>query len=80
MAMRDSISAIKAKVEELKRIVQVQRARRVEYGPIISQQSLALAKKLKRGQSMELKKMEKFTKLFHGTTEFLVFRLKVVMG
>ncbi|XWS50911.1 hypothetical protein CRYUN_Cryun12cG0131300 [Craigia yunnanensis] len=38
------ISAIKARVEELKRTVQVQRVRRDEYGAIISQQSLALAK------------------------------------
>ncbi|XP_022738294.1 probable kinetochore protein SPC25 isoform X2 [Durio zibethinus] len=44
MATRDSISAIKARVEELKRTVQVQRARRDEYGAIISQQSLALSK------------------------------------
>ncbi|XVF09339.1 hypothetical protein REPUB_Repub07fG0083800 [Reevesia pubescens] len=44
MATRDSISAIKGRVEELKRTVQVQRARRDEYGAIISQQSLALSK------------------------------------
>ncbi|XVF54069.1 hypothetical protein PTKIN_Ptkin05aG0151600 [Pterospermum kingtungense] len=44
MATRDSITAVKAGVEELKRTVQVQRARRDEYGAIISQQSLALAK------------------------------------
>ncbi|XP_039060567.1 kinetochore protein SPC25 homolog [Hibiscus syriacus] len=44
MDTRDSISAIKARVEKLKRSVQVQRARRDEYGSIISQESLALAK------------------------------------
>ncbi|KAK8499546.1 hypothetical protein V6N13_097228 [Hibiscus sabdariffa] len=40
MDTRDSISAIKARVEKLRRIVQVQRARRDEYGSIISQESL----------------------------------------
>ncbi|KAE8662232.1 putative Receptor protein kinase [Hibiscus syriacus] len=44
MAMRDSMSTIKARVEELKRTVQFQRTRRDEYGAIISQQSLALSK------------------------------------
>ncbi|OMO67497.1 Chromosome segregation protein Spc25 [Corchorus olitorius] len=44
MATRDSISDVKARVEELKRTVQVQRARKDEYAAIISQQSLVLAK------------------------------------
>ncbi|KAL4297859.1 hypothetical protein GQ457_12G007930 [Hibiscus cannabinus] len=44
MDTRDSISAIKARVEKLKRTVQVQRARRDEYGSIISQESIALTK------------------------------------
>ncbi|XWS48197.1 hypothetical protein CRYUN_Cryun13aG0052900 [Craigia yunnanensis] len=44
MATRDSVSAIKTKVGELKRTVQVQRVRKEEYEAIISQQSLALAK------------------------------------
>ncbi|XWS60777.1 hypothetical protein CRYUN_Cryun07bG0066000 [Craigia yunnanensis] len=44
MATRDSISAIKARVGELKRTVQVQSGRRNEYEAIMSQQSLALAK------------------------------------
>ncbi|KAG4130808.1 hypothetical protein ERO13_D09G168200v2 [Gossypium hirsutum] len=44
MATRDSISAIKARVEEFKRTVQVQKARRDELESIISQESLALAK------------------------------------
>ncbi|KAL4282735.1 hypothetical protein GQ457_16G024240 [Hibiscus cannabinus] len=44
MDTRDSISAIKARVEKLGRIVQVQRARRDEYESIISQESLALEK------------------------------------
>ncbi|KAK8536997.1 hypothetical protein V6N13_041948 [Hibiscus sabdariffa] len=44
MAMRDSISAIKTRVEELERSVQFQRTRRDEYGAIISRQSLALSK------------------------------------
>ncbi|EOY20873.1 Kinetochore protein spc25, putative [Theobroma cacao] len=43
MATRDSISALKARIEELKRTIQVQRAGRDEYAAIISQQSLALA-------------------------------------
>ena len=40
MATRDSISAIKARVGELKRTVQVQSGKRNEYEAIISQQSL----------------------------------------
>ncbi|KAE8726563.1 putative Receptor protein kinase [Hibiscus syriacus] len=40
MAMRDSISATKTRVEELKRTVQFQMTRRDEYGAIVSQQSL----------------------------------------
>ncbi|KAK8600095.1 hypothetical protein V6N13_060084 [Hibiscus sabdariffa] len=44
MDTRDSISAIKARVEKLKRTVQIQRARRYEYGSIISQESIALTK------------------------------------
>ncbi|MBA0615964.1 hypothetical protein Godav_016061 [Gossypium davidsonii] len=44
MATRDSISAIKARVEEFKRTVQVQKARRDEYESIISQESLAFPK------------------------------------
>ncbi|GMJ06672.1 ARGONAUTE 1 [Hibiscus trionum] len=44
MATRDSISAIKDRVEELKRTVQFQRSRRDEYGAIISRQSLDLSK------------------------------------
>ncbi|KAK8569387.1 hypothetical protein V6N13_046446 [Hibiscus sabdariffa] len=44
MATRDSISAIKDRIEELKRTVQFQRTRRDEYGAIISRQSLALSK------------------------------------
>ncbi|GMI71482.1 hypothetical protein HRI_000817500 [Hibiscus trionum] len=59
MDTRDSISAIKARGEKLRRTVRVQRARRDEYGSIISQESLALAK------------IEE--KPFHGTTGFLVF-------
>ncbi|KAH9720369.1 kinetochore protein SPC25-like [Citrus sinensis] len=43
MATRDSISVTKARLEELKRNVEAQRARRDEYSAIISQQSLALA-------------------------------------
>ncbi|XP_007036372.2 PREDICTED: probable kinetochore protein SPC25 [Theobroma cacao] len=43
MATRDSISALKARIEELKRTIQVQRAGRDEYAAIISQQSLSLA-------------------------------------
>ncbi|KDO69533.1 hypothetical protein CISIN_1g019175mg [Citrus sinensis] len=43
MATRDSISVTKAKLEELKRNVEAQRARRDDYSAIISQQSLALA-------------------------------------
>lgn len=39
-ATRDSISAIKARVEEFKRTVQVQKARRDEYESIICQESL----------------------------------------
>ncbi|KAG8484120.1 hypothetical protein CXB51_022951 [Gossypium anomalum] len=42
MATRDSISAIKARVEEFKRTVQVQKARRDEYESIISQESLGV--------------------------------------
>ncbi|XP_015578725.1 kinetochore protein SPC25 homolog isoform X1 [Ricinus communis] len=40
MAIRDSISATRARVEELKRTVQVQRAKRDEYATIISHQSI----------------------------------------
>ena len=40
MATRNSISAIKTRVGELKRTVQVKRVRREEYEAIISQQSL----------------------------------------
>lgn len=40
MATRDSISVTKARLEELKRNVGAQRARRDEYSAIISQQSL----------------------------------------
>lgn len=40
MATRDSISVTKARLEELKRNVEAQRARRDEYSAIISQQSL----------------------------------------
>lgn len=40
MATRDSISVTKAKLEELKRNVEAQRARRDDYSAIISQQSL----------------------------------------
>lgn len=43
MATRDSISVTKGRLEELKRNVEAQRARRDEYSAIISQQSLALA-------------------------------------
>ncbi|XVE54989.1 hypothetical protein DITRI_Ditri03aG0125200 [Diplodiscus trichospermus] len=54
MATRDSISAIKSRVEELKRTILVQRASRDEYGEIISQQSLALAK-TEEGAKHEIK-------------------------
>lgn len=40
MATRDSISVTKARLEELKRNVEAQRARRDDYSAIISQQSL----------------------------------------
>ncbi|KAK4844167.1 hypothetical protein QYF36_017248 [Acer negundo] len=43
MAIRDSIAAKKARVEELKRTVEVQRARRDKNAAIISQQSMDLA-------------------------------------
>lgn len=43
MAIMDSISAQRARVEELKRSVQVQSAKRDQYAAIISQHSLALA-------------------------------------
>ncbi|KAH7550498.1 hypothetical protein JRO89_XS13G0203600 [Xanthoceras sorbifolium] len=43
MATRDSIAAKKARVEELKRSVEIQRARRDEYSAIISRQSMDLA-------------------------------------
>lgn len=43
MAMRDSISETKARIEELKAIVENQRAKKDEYADIISQQSEALA-------------------------------------
>ncbi|KAJ4712387.1 putative Kinetochore protein spc25, partial [Melia azedarach] len=43
MAMRDSISAAKARIVEVKRTVEIRRARRDEYRAIISKQSLALA-------------------------------------
>lgn len=49
MATRDSISAVKARVEELKRNVQVQRSRREEYGSIISRQSLGIYTHLTMG-------------------------------
>ncbi|KAF2315884.1 hypothetical protein GH714_040679 [Hevea brasiliensis] len=40
LAIRDSISATRARIEELERTLQVQRARRDEYAAIISQQSV----------------------------------------
>ncbi|KAK9277996.1 hypothetical protein L1049_027553 [Liquidambar formosana] len=43
MATMDSISDTKGRIEELKRIVQDQRARKDEYAAILSQQILALA-------------------------------------
>lgn len=43
MAIMDSIAAQRARVEELKRSVQVQSAKRDQYAAIISQHSLALA-------------------------------------
>ncbi|OWM90515.1 hypothetical protein CDL15_Pgr014818 [Punica granatum] len=43
MATTESISAIKARVEELKRILQDQKARRDEYAAIMSRESLGLA-------------------------------------
>ncbi|KAK0588108.1 hypothetical protein LWI29_034464 [Acer saccharum] len=43
MAIRDSIAAKKARVEELKRTVEVQRARKDKNAAIISQQSMDLA-------------------------------------
>ncbi|KAL2515287.1 Kinetochore-Ndc80 complex [Forsythia ovata] len=43
MTMRDSISDTKARIEELKEIVENQRAKKHEYADIISQQSEALA-------------------------------------
>ncbi|XP_059657925.1 kinetochore protein SPC25 homolog isoform X2 [Cornus florida] len=43
MATMDSTSVIRARVEELKRIVEDQRARKDEYAAILSQQSEALA-------------------------------------
>ncbi|XP_022851124.1 kinetochore protein spc25 [Olea europaea var. sylvestris] len=43
MAMRDSISDTKARIEELKEIVENQRAKKDEYANIISKQSEALA-------------------------------------
>ncbi|KAL2492582.1 Kinetochore-Ndc80 complex [Abeliophyllum distichum] len=43
MIMRDSISDTKARIEELKEIVENQRAKKDEYADIISQQSEALA-------------------------------------
>ncbi|XP_062169497.1 kinetochore protein SPC25 homolog isoform X2 [Alnus glutinosa] len=43
MAIMDSISAQKARVEELKRSVQEQKAKRNQYAATVSQQSLALA-------------------------------------
>ncbi|OAY47818.1 kinetochore protein SPC25 homolog [Manihot esculenta] len=39
LAIRDSISATRARIEELKRTLQVQKARRDEYAAIMSQQS-----------------------------------------
>ncbi|KAA8540789.1 hypothetical protein F0562_024292 [Nyssa sinensis] len=43
MAAVDSLSTTKAKIEELKRIVEDQRARKDEYAAVISQQSVALS-------------------------------------
>ncbi|KAJ9163775.1 hypothetical protein P3X46_023407 [Hevea brasiliensis] len=40
LAIRDSISATRARIEELERTLQVQRARRDEYAAIMSQQSV----------------------------------------
>ncbi|KAM7273521.1 hypothetical protein ACFE04_028185 [Oxalis oulophora] len=42
LAMRDSISAVKAREEDIKKTMQIQRARRDEYATLVSQQSLAL--------------------------------------
>ncbi|GKV18977.1 hypothetical protein SLEP1_g29282 [Rubroshorea leprosula] len=50
MATRESISAAKARIEELKRTVQIQTARRDEHAAIISQQSLALAISEEKGK------------------------------
>lgn len=41
MEIKDSISATRARVEELERIMQAQRARRDDYAAVISQQSLS---------------------------------------
>ncbi|KAF5743744.1 hypothetical protein HS088_TW08G00331 [Tripterygium wilfordii] len=54
MATRDSILVTKARIEELRRTVQVERAKRDEYAAIMSQQSLDLAifeGKVKRGSA-----------------------------
>ncbi|XP_057988528.1 kinetochore protein SPC25 homolog isoform X2 [Hevea brasiliensis] len=42
LAIRDSISATRARIEELERTLQVQRARRDEYAAIMSQQSVGV--------------------------------------
>uniref|UniRef100_A0A2P2J9A6 Kinetochore protein SPC25 n=2 Tax=Rhizophora mucronata TaxID=61149 RepID=A0A2P2J9A6_RHIMU len=43
MAARDSISAARARIEEVKRTLQLERARRDEYAATLSQQALVLA-------------------------------------
>ncbi|KAF5730872.1 hypothetical protein HS088_TW19G00474 [Tripterygium wilfordii] len=64
MVTRDSILATKARIEELRRTVQIERARRDEYAALLSQQSLDLAvfeEKVKRDSAHKDEIQEAFS-------------------
>ncbi|OVA20775.1 Chromosome segregation protein Spc25 [Macleaya cordata] len=75
MAIADSISATKARTEELKKIVQNQTARKDEYAAIISQQSLALATLEEKGKE-ETKHKEEIEDRISWYNRVLGFRIE----
>lgn len=79
MAIMDSISVAKARTEDLRRILQDQKARKDEYAAVVSQQSLALTISEKKSHEIR-ERREEIEEAFSWYNRVLGFRIECGRG